>query len=65
MDCIVHGVAKSRTGLNDFEFHPPTPLNRTLTGTLKTAFLSLPNPVLHSIFKYTFCVSRLRTYIQC
>ena len=21
MDCIVHGVAKSRTGLNDFHFH--------------------------------------------
>ena len=21
MDCIVHGVAKSKTGLNDFHFH--------------------------------------------
>ena len=21
MDCIVHGVAKSQTGLNDFHFH--------------------------------------------
>ena len=22
MDCIVHGVAKSRTGLSNFHFHP-------------------------------------------
>ena len=21
MDCIVHGIAKSQTGLNDFHFH--------------------------------------------
>ena len=21
MDCIVHGIAKNRTGLNDFHFH--------------------------------------------
>ena len=29
MDCIVHGVAKSRTGLSDFNFHfhsSPNPL---------------------------------------
>ena len=25
MDCIVHGVAKSRTRLSDFHFHPPLP----------------------------------------
>ena len=25
MDCIVHGVAKSRTLLSDFHFHPAVP----------------------------------------
>ena len=24
MDCIVHGVAKSQTGLSDFHLHSPT-----------------------------------------
>ena len=27
MDCIVHGVAKSRTCLNDFHFHSPVPIS--------------------------------------
>ena len=65
MDCIAHGVTKSWTGLSNFDFHPPTPLSRTLTITFKTAFLSLPNLILHSVFRYTFYIARLRAYIQC
>ena len=26
MDCVVHGIAKSRTGLSDFHFHFPVVL---------------------------------------
>ena len=28
MDCIFHGVAKSRTGLNDFHFHRVSQIHR-------------------------------------
>ena len=34
MDCIVHGVSKSRTRLSDFYFHFESPGTQSLSGSL-------------------------------
>ena len=34
MDCIVHGVSKSRTRLSDFHFHFESPGTQSLSGSL-------------------------------
>jgi len=46
MDCIVHGVAKSQTRLNDFHFHfPKNYRGRTLPNSFYGATISLiPKP---------------------
>ena len=64
MDCVVHGIAKSRTGLSDFHFHFPVVLpgefheQRSLVDyspqgckeSERTALLTLPLFTTHRLF---------------
>ena len=45
MDCIVRGVAKSRTQLSDFDFHcPPHPEGGGLSSTGLPSVIQTPGP---------------------
>ena len=57
MDCIIHGVAKSRTPLNDFDF--PTCLGPRQPGP------SLPPPLPGSDALATSCTSSQHTLLAC
>ena len=54
--CIVHGVAKSRTRLSDFRFHPCSPLSSITIISATTITFSALSPIMSFAFTWQMFV---------
>ena len=61
MDCIVHGVAKSRTQLNDFHFHFPLGGHRDVFGKALAQMVQkrVPEYQLYVVLSIGLCCAEL------